>query len=199
MTGAGVGEVAPGDETHVDSSTGGQEASADALGLDQVFETLKNHRRRLVLNHLRDHDGRVEVGKLSRAIAAAENEKPEEAVTSDERKRAYVGLYQCHLPKMDSMGIVEFEKSRGRVSLGPNAEPLFRYIDTDGNEETEEAVRWHVVYGALAAGSLVAFGVALLAATATPWLVVPAFALVVLALSATAFVHVRTCRWDSGE
>ncbi|MFC7139045.1 hypothetical protein ACFQMA_04230 [Halosimplex aquaticum] len=124
-----------------------EEESSSQLPLDHVFEILKNERRRTVLHYLREHGGTVSLGELAEHVAAVENGTTVAQVTSNERKCVYVGLYQCHLPKMDDMDIVEFNQNRGRISLGPNAAQLFEYL-----EESDEVDRpWPLYYGSLTA------------------------------------------------
>ncbi|MFB6358651.1 MAG: hypothetical protein ABEJ96_06540, partial [Thiohalorhabdaceae bacterium] len=55
---------------------------------------------------------RAELGDLAEHIASIENDKPEVALSSTERKRVYVALYQCHLPKMDDIGVIDFDEDR---------------------------------------------------------------------------------------
>jgi hypothetical protein len=143
------GDVSSGVDTGTEQTDDADvdEESAVDLPLDQVFETLKNERRRTVLRYLDTHDGTVALGDLAEKVAAIENDKPVGRVTSRERKCAYVGLYQCHLPKMDDMDIVEFNQNRGRISVGPNAGQLERYLDWE--ESTERP--WQLYYGAVSA------------------------------------------------
>jgi hypothetical protein len=128
----------------------GQEPPEE-LPIDQVFEVVKNERRRLAIDFIGDSDGEVNLGELAEHIAAIENDKEVKAISSKERKRVYVGLYQCHLPKMDDMDIIEFNQDRGQVTLGPNADQLDPYIETDD----DRTVTWSMVYLLLAvAGGL---------------------------------------------
>jgi hypothetical protein len=110
------------------------------LPLDQVFSVLKNERRRRVLELLQDADGTVSLSDLAEEIAAMENDKEVAQITSSERKRVYVGLYQCHLPKMDSMGVVSFNKPRGLIELGENVDVFYEYLDTADESEPRP---WH--------------------------------------------------------
>jgi hypothetical protein len=96
-----------------------------------VFEILKNQRRRRVLQYLREHGGPVSLSDLCEHIAAQENVTEVHRLSSSERKRVYVGLYQCHLPEMDGMDIVEFNKPRGIIEPGANADLFDKYVDTD--------------------------------------------------------------------
>jgi len=121
------------------------------LPLDQTFELLKNRRRRAVLEYLREADEDVvSIGELAEYIAAVENDIDVEAVSSSQRKRAYVGLYQCHLPKMDDMDVIEFRKNRGEISRARNADQLERFLDH--SHETHRP--WYAYYAAIALGGL---------------------------------------------
>jgi hypothetical protein len=113
----------------VESTTTDPPEMEEQLSLDLVFQVLKNQRRRNVLLYLKQHEDPASLGDLSEFIAAKENGKEEAALTSQERKRAYVGLYQCHLPMMDDVGVVDFNKDRGIISLTPRAEVLDSYLD----------------------------------------------------------------------
>jgi hypothetical protein len=105
-----------------------KEETSNELSLDVMFEVLKNERRRFVLRHFDENEGPVALGDLAEHVAARENDKPVRELSSGERKRVYVGLYQCHLPKMDDAGIVDFNRNRGRIELGPNADLLDEYL-----------------------------------------------------------------------
>ncbi|WP_135302779.1 DUF7344 domain-containing protein [Haloarcula amylovorans] len=137
-----------GAEEEVPADVEAEEAEQSSLSLDLIFEILKNSRRREVLHYLReaDPDDRVSLGELAEHVAAIENDTTTDALTSSQRKRVYVGLYQCHLPKMDDMGVVDFNQDRGHVALAPAADYLTEYLDTP-NDAT--AVRWHRYYAAI--------------------------------------------------
>ncbi|MFC7137857.1 hypothetical protein ACFQRB_18260 [Halobaculum litoreum] len=114
------------------------EAEPRQLPLDVTFEILKNQRRRHVLDRLREVDGETTIGELAEHIAAIENDCDVQALGAQQRKRVYIGLYQCHLPKMDDAGVVAFNQSRGRVELEPEAEQLFEYLVDGDEEETDD-------------------------------------------------------------
>ena len=98
------------------------------IELDQVFGLLRNRRRRDVLRYLSGTDEQVRIGKLAETIAARECDKPVRQITSQERKRVYIGLYQGHLPKMDDCGVVEYNQQRGIIDRGPNYDVLVGYL-----------------------------------------------------------------------
>jgi hypothetical protein len=147
------------DEAAQRLETGALAESESELELDQVFEILKNQRRRYVLQYLSQIDDTVSMSDLAEEIAAWENDKEVSQLSSSERKRVYVGLYQCHLPKMDSMGVVSFNKPRGRIERGPNADLFDRYLET---ESTTDAPAWHRIHAIVAGASIVVLALALL-------------------------------------
>lgn len=157
------------------------------LSLDLVFEILKNERRRFVLQYMVDRDEQVALGTLAEHIAARENDTTPDQLTSQERKRVYVGLYQCHLPKMDSANIVDFDKDRGTIALGPNAGELYPYLDTSADDERT----WRGYYlGVAGLGTLLlGFG---LATTVVP----AAAAAVVTVVGVVAVAVLESSGWD---
>jgi hypothetical protein len=164
----------PGDSS--DSST-----NARRLSKDVIFEVLKNRRRRDVLEYLQSTEGSVTLSELAERIAAWENDIPMSALNSTQRKRVYVALYQTHLPKMDDVGVIEYDSDRGTVELSENADLLRMYLTDDFRPEDP----WYQRYMLLSlAGGGVLFvsqlgGVAALVSGAMLTLVVVAVFLVV--------------------
>lgn len=113
------------------------EEEMERLSLDVAFEILHVSRRRDVLLYLESHQGSARLDELAEFIAAKENDIEEWELTSSQRKRVYIGLYQCHLPKMHAAGIIEYNQPRGEVSLCPAAAQLYPYIYLDPFEEKE--------------------------------------------------------------
>lgn len=133
------------------------EAVQSELPLDIVFEIIRNERRRLVLTYLEDaSDERVTLSDLAEHIAAIENDTTVQALSAQQRKRVYVGLYQCHLPKMADSGIVSFNKNRGVIEPGPNIDQLKPYLDTEDDAADGE-------YDPLVLGGVAVLGYALAA------------------------------------
>jgi hypothetical protein len=159
--------------------------SQDALSKDVVFEILKNQRRRDAIKYLKENDGEATLGDMAEYIAAKENDIEIEALSSSQRKRVYIGLYQCHLPKMANSGVIDFEKNRGDITLKPAAEQLDPYFDdapsTDESTSSPPTRNLAVAGGVsatVAAGLLGMPGLALVPDAV--WAVVSTIALVVL-------------------
>jgi hypothetical protein len=100
-----------------------------SLDKDVMFGTLKNRRRRDVLRFLRAEGGTTTLRELSEHIAARENDIQVAQVTSKQRKRVYVSLYQVHLPSMDRDGVVNYNKARSTIKLTEPATVLYEYLD----------------------------------------------------------------------
>jgi hypothetical protein len=88
---------------------------------DVVFEVLSNERRRRAVAHIAalDEDETVALGDLAKEIAAEENGKRVDEVTTAERKAAYVSLYQTHLDSLDAAEVLDAddkEISRGHTA-----------------------------------------------------------------------------------
>ncbi|MDG5776817.1 hypothetical protein VB773_21910 [Haloarculaceae archaeon H-GB2-1] len=88
----------------------------------------------------------VELGELSAKIAAWENDTEVDELTDQERKRVYVSLYQTHIPKLEEVGLIEYEKDSGVVTLTDKATEIDQYLT---NDETS-AFRWELYYFGLA-------------------------------------------------
>ncbi len=116
--------------------------SSGQLSKDVIFELLKNRRRRQVLSYLLETEQTVTLGELAEQIAAWENNTDINALSSDQRKRVYVALYQTHLPKMDDAGIIDYDQDRGLITLADNADLLMMYLDTE-NHRQDRWDRWY--------------------------------------------------------
>jgi hypothetical protein len=103
------------------------------LPSDVVFDILKNQRCRLVLQYLREADDPAKLGTLAEHIAAFENGVAPTGLNAQQRKRVYIGLYQCHLPKMADAGVVDFDQDRGTVAINGSGEALLAFLDADGD------------------------------------------------------------------
>jgi hypothetical protein len=113
----------------------GPDDEVEEFSREVVFEMLSNQRRRYVIHYLLETDEESELREIARAVAAWENDKRPEAVTSQERRRAYNALQQAHLPKMDDAGLIRFDSSRGTISASEDLDDLQVYLEiVPGNE-----------------------------------------------------------------
>jgi len=103
------------------------------LEADDVYHLLQNERRRSVLRYMKGVDGAARMRDVAEQVAAWEYDTTVEQLTSQERQRVYIALYQAHLPKLDKHGIIDYNQSRGIVEQKPRAERLEQYIVEEGD------------------------------------------------------------------
>lgn len=146
--------------TDADGEDGNEKSPASPeLTEDQIFHILQNERRRNVLRYLQDTDEPVRMRDVAEQVAAWEHDTTVEALTSDQRQRVYIPLYQSHLPKLDTEGIIDYQQSRGIVERRPAAAQLEPYLDVGEETEGDE---WDDYYiGATALAGLLLFGAVL--------------------------------------
>jgi hypothetical protein len=193
----GVDGGSGGDGSGSQGTPAGDEQDVDPLPLDSVFELLKNQRRRHTLRFLRNAEGSVTLSDLAEHVAALENDTTPRELSSDQRKRAYVGLYQCHLPKMDELDAVEFNRDRGLIELGPNAAQLQPYLETDEDDSRTES--WPTYYLGFAATAAVFLGFAALFGYRYGLTADVVAVLSVVGFSGLAFVHRRSVVRETSE
>ncbi|ELY62774.1 DUF7344 domain-containing protein [Natronobacterium gregoryi] len=119
------------------------------LSKGEVFELLRNQRRRYVLHFLKRDDRPVELGDLAQQVAAWEYETSLESVTAEQRKRVYTTLQQTHLPKMDEAGILTFDSDRGIVEPTTRTRDVSVYLEIVPSRE----FAWRELYLSLGAVS----------------------------------------------
>ncbi|UPV99434.1 hypothetical protein M0R88_12985 [Halorussus gelatinilyticus] len=170
-----------------------------AFSQEVVFEMLSNSRRRYVVHYLLDNDRDAELRDLARAVAAWENDKRPDEVTSQERRRVYNALQQAHLPKMDDAGLVAFDASRGTVVAADGLADLRVYLEIVPGDEISWSQYYFLLgafFGSMTLASLVGvdpFG-------AVPGVALAgAFALVLVASAAAHVYHDRKMRLGADE
>ncbi|RDI72890.1 DUF7344 domain-containing protein [Halopelagius longus] len=170
-------------------SAGGAESRGSAddgdgetLAETEIHDVLRNDRRRLVIERLRDESGEETVADLAEWIASIES--GESPPPRNIRQSVYVSLHQTHLPKLDELGIVRYDDDEKRVAIADGADEVAVYMEV----VPKYAISWAEYYlgvGVLGLLSVLgqAVGVPTLAAL-DPTLVATAF-LVLVVCSAT--------------
>lgn len=155
----------------------GAPASGSELTDDELFDVLRNSRRRDVLSYLLAEGPTATVTELTEHIASAEYEVPAGELTTTQRKRVYTALYQCHLARLDEFGVVAFDRDEKTVTLRDRADQVAPYLGSDGSEG---AATFELGAAAVVA-TVVALGVAgvgpLGAVSTTAWATVTVVAL----------------------
>lgn len=103
-----------------------------SIAKGDAFHLLKNPRRRAVVRYLlaRDDQETVRMATVTEAVAAWEHDTTVERLTSKERQRVYIGLYQTHLPKLDAHGVIEYNSDRGWITPTPLLQVFAPYVTT---------------------------------------------------------------------
>lgn len=140
----------------MDTVVSPRKTTTDDLEPDTLFLLLQNKRRRDIYRLLRRHDGVLSHSELAEFIAAEENGKSVSQLTSKERKRVYVSLYQGHLPMMADAGVIEFERTGGAVKLTDRADQLEKYLNRNS---TDQPIQLNFYHG-LVLGVTLSLGVA---------------------------------------
>lgn len=135
----------------------------EMLSRGEIFEVLRNQRRRYVLHYLKQDGRPVELGDLAQQIAAWEYETTLQGVTPEQRKRVYTTLQQTHLPKMDQAGILTFNSDQGMIGPTERTQEISVYLEIVPGRE----FAWRELYLSLGAISC--------ALVAGLWLDIPVF------------------------
>ena len=100
----------------------------DDLEAVEIHEVLSNERRQMTLQLLREDGDGMSARELSERIA--ELETGESPPPRNIRQSAYVSLHQTHLPKLDELGIIDYDQTAKTVHLNERAEQVSVYMET---------------------------------------------------------------------
>lgn len=112
----------------------------------EIYDVLRNSRRRAALSYLLEQGG-ASVREVTTHVAATEYDVAPEAVSPAQRKRVYTALSQCHLPRLDEFGVVDFDEDEKTVELDDVPVTMAAYLrgGTGGDaDRVELAVAWTV-------------------------------------------------------
>ncbi|WP_340100075.1 DUF7344 domain-containing protein [Salinibaculum salinum] len=141
-----------------------------------VHDVLRNDRRRRVIQYLKQRLEPVSLRELSERVAELETSKS--PPPRNIRQSVYNSLHQTHLPKLDEIGIIEYNRDRKTVELRERARDVDVYMEVI----TRFGISWSTYYRSLGVFSLIAV---VLAETD-----IAAFAGIESLLVATAFLFV---------
>ncbi|MFC6938950.1 hypothetical protein ACFQE8_03120 [Salinirubellus sp. GCM10025818] len=200
---------ASGPDLRTTDATTETEEEEESLSRDELFHLLQNSRRRAVLRYLRGREGPVRMRDVAEQVAAWEHGTTVARLTSEERQRVYIALYQSHLDTLAEAGVIDYNKPRGVIEPRPLLDRVASFLDPDWSDEGEDEADggepeadgsdWDRGYlGVAAAGSLLLFGTALdvsvlgaLSNLVTAGIILTAFTLLTLAKLAS--------EWDGSE
>lgn len=158
------------------------------LTQDEAFDLLSSPRRRFVIHYLQRAGGPVELGSLADEVAAWENETSVEELSSQQRKRVYVSLYQTHVPKLEEFGLVEYDADAGTIEVTDRLDTVGQYLSEEPSE-----TRWDVYYVVLAVASAFVYATIAFDVVSIP----PAGEFAVVGAIMVAFLAVAVIHWMS--
>jgi hypothetical protein len=94
-----------------------------------VYDILANPRRRGTIRHLTETAGGRTVSLRDLATAIAAEETGQSPPPRSCRESVYNSLHQTHLPKLDELGIVEYDRKARAVSVRDSAREIDRYME----------------------------------------------------------------------
>jgi hypothetical protein len=116
----------------------------------EIYEILANRRRRETIRRLSvDADGgSLSVRELSEEIAASETGRS--PPPRDVRESVYNALHQTHLPKLEQLGVIAYDREASEVRLRDSARDVNVYMGIT----TRYGLTWSEIYQALGIGGL---------------------------------------------
>ena len=163
-----------------------------SVATDDIFHILQTERRRHVLRYLREREGPIEMRDLAEHVAAHEYDTTVDDLTSSERQRVYISLYQSHLPKLDTQGIITYDKNRGLVEPTARTALFDPYLDLVDAEERDSSPPWPVWYVSASGIGCVSIAAAVFGILSLPLTAVTAT--VVTLFSVLSGVHLYSSR-----
>jgi hypothetical protein len=121
----------------------------DTLPEAEIYDALANRRRRETIKHLEaTTGGPLSLYDLSAAIARREtgDSPPPESV----RESVYNSLHQTHLPKLERLGVLSYDRENREIRLSERARDVDRYL----TPVTRYGITWGEIYRTLGVGSL---------------------------------------------
>lgn len=115
-------------------------------GLEEcdIHEALSNDRRREVIRYVNYIKGPVDISDVSEYIA--EMESGRSPPPTNLRKSVYVSLHQTHLPKLDDLGVVEYEPNSKIIKPNQYIDEFNSYIG-DNVETTNPSHFYYIAVG----------------------------------------------------
>lgn len=118
----------------------------DGLTHDDIFELLKNRRRRFTLHALKSSEKRLSLSDLSTRVTAWEQGIDPEDVVHEDRRHVYSALRRTHLPKLDDAGVIAYDESNNVVEPTETLEDIDIYTEV----LREKEIPWSLYYLGLA-------------------------------------------------
>lgn len=108
------------------------------LSKNDVFDILRNERRRGIIEVLHEH-GEMSIRNISEYIACMGTDGE---VDNKLRRSIYISLIQTHIPKLEHLGIIEYDKHNDVIKLLHNAEKVTLHMEVVKKGD----VPWSIYY-----------------------------------------------------
>ncbi|QCJ46472.1 MULTISPECIES: DUF7344 domain-containing protein [Haloprofundus] len=155
-----------------------------SLAETDIYDVLKNERRQHVVELLADRAETQSVRALSEHIASIETDS--DTPPRNVRHSVYVSLCQTHIPKLDDLGIVDYDADAKDVAPGQHTQTVAAYLlDTPADRSRHD--EYYLGFGVLGSALVAAGVLGAPVLSAAPAVVGLAF-LVLTALAAGFFV-----------
>lgn len=109
--------------------------SPSSVDLDGILGAIADRERRFVLYYLRERES-MSVERLADVVAtwlAVENGTS--PATVEERDRLLDALRRTHLPQLDDLGLLDYDRMSGTVTLVPPCETVDPLLETTASLE----------------------------------------------------------------
>lgn len=158
------------------------------LSRAQVFAILRNDRRRFTITILAARSSQMPFAELVDQVTAHERTSTEADAIEDRRMAVYVALYQTHLPRLETLGLVEHDPEAGTVAITDDGRAVSRYLRGRSTRPSP----WAILFLVLSS----AYVVVLVGVWQTTRTVPTSVAVLVLTgYSAAALAYVLLSRW----
>ncbi|RBI60792.1 hypothetical protein DMJ13_17805 [halophilic archaeon] len=128
--------------------------ASTGISQEQIFELLQSPRRRYTLYYLLHEGNAVDLSDLATHVAAWEHDTTPDRLTTKQRKRVYISLYQTHIPKLEEVGLLDYDRETGTIHPLHRARHLERYL----GDVSRPTIAWNQYYLTFSVLSLLLLG-----------------------------------------
>jgi len=96
---------------------------------DTYFKILSNQRRRQALDCLQEYRNPMALSDLVDEVAIREYETRITEIPAEEVKEIYISLYHVHVPRMEDVGLVEYDQDTDLVALSEEGQTIIETHD----------------------------------------------------------------------
>ena len=109
---------------------------SEGAWLETAFDLLSQSRRRQVLYYLLETD-RATIDDLARVVARAEAGASVDEIDGDSENEIAISLIHEHVPKLEAVGVIEYDRERDVVAVTDGFEEIRGTIERSRGVERE--------------------------------------------------------------